>query len=44
MTPVKVIAVLKESFAKSHLDPQVLLHRTPDPDAGSAVWYLLQPL
>jgi len=38
MTPAKVIAELKESFAKSHLDPQVLLHRDPDPDAGSAVW------
>jgi putative ABC transport system permease protein len=38
MTPAKVIAVLKESFAKSHLDPQVLLHRDPGPDAGSAVW------
>jgi putative ABC transport system permease protein len=38
LTPAKVIAVLKESFAKSHLDPQVLLHRDPGPDAGSAVW------
>jgi putative ABC transport system permease protein len=38
MTPAKVIAVLKENFAKSHLDPQLLLHRDPDPDAGSAVW------
>jgi putative ABC transport system permease protein len=36
MTPAKVIAVLKASFAKSHLDPQVLLHRNPD--GGSAVW------
>jgi putative ABC transport system permease protein len=38
MAPCKVIAVLKESFAKSHLDPQVLLHQAPDADAGSAVW------
>lgn len=38
MKPTKVIAVLKESFAKSHLDPQVLLHRDPGPDAGSGVW------
>ncbi|HET6255597.1 MAG TPA: ABC transporter permease [Puia sp.] len=38
MKPAKVIAVLKESFAKSHLDPQILLHRDPSPDAGSAVW------
>jgi putative ABC transport system permease protein len=38
MTPAKVIGVLKESFAKSHLDPQVLLHRDPSPDAGSAIW------
>jgi putative ABC transport system permease protein len=38
LTPAKVIAVLKESFAKSHLDPQVLLHREASPDAGSAVW------
>jgi putative ABC transport system permease protein len=38
LTPAKVIAVLKESFAKSHLDPQVLLHREQGTDAGSAVW------
>jgi putative ABC transport system permease protein len=38
LTPAKVIAVLKESFAKSHLDPQVLLHREASPDAGSAIW------
>jgi putative ABC transport system permease protein len=38
LTPARVIAVLKESFAKSHLDPQVLLHRDPSPDAGSAIW------
>jgi putative ABC transport system permease protein len=42
MTPAKVIAVLKESFAKSHLDPQVLLHRTPDPNANSANWYSVE--
>jgi putative ABC transport system permease protein len=42
MTPVKVIAVLKESFAKSHLDPQVLLHRTPDANANSANWYSVE--
>lgn len=39
MTPVKVIAVLKEAFAKSHLDPQVMLHRTPNPNANTADWY-----
>ena len=44
MTPAKVIAVLKESFAKSHLDPQVLLHRAPDPNAGSANWYFLSAI
>ncbi|HXB07918.1 MAG TPA: ABC transporter permease, partial [Puia sp.] len=38
MAPCKVTAILKESFAKSHLDPQVLLHQATDPDAGSAVW------
>jgi putative ABC transport system permease protein len=38
MTPCKVVAILKETFAKSHLDPQVLLYQAPDPDAGSAVW------
>ncbi|HEV2354264.1 MAG TPA: ABC transporter permease, partial [Puia sp.] len=38
MTPARVIAVLKESFAKSHLDPQLLLHRDRDPDEGSAIW------
>src|SRR6185312_3151798 len=38
MTPARVIAVLAEAFSKSHLEPQVLLHRDPDPDAGSAVW------
>jgi putative ABC transport system permease protein len=38
MTPCKVVAVLKESFAKSHLDPQVLLYQAPDPNAGSVVW------
>jgi putative ABC transport system permease protein len=38
MTPAKVIAVLKESFAKSHLDPQVLLYRSPSADDSSTVW------
>jgi putative ABC transport system permease protein len=42
MTPAKVIAVLKESFAKSHLDPQILLHRTPDLNANSANWYSVE--
>ena len=37
-TPAKVIAVLKENFAKSHLDPQVLLYRSPSADDSSAVW------
>ena len=36
MTPCKVIAVLKESFAKSHLDPHVLLYQPPDPEIGRA--------
>ena len=31
MTPYKIVAVLKEGFEKSHLDPQVLLPRTPGP-------------
>jgi putative ABC transport system permease protein len=38
MTPCTVVAVLKETFAKSHLDPQVLLYQAPDLNAGSAVW------
>lgn len=38
MTPCKVIAVLKESFAKTHLNPGVLLYQTADKDAGSAIW------
>ena len=38
MTPAKVVAVLKENFAKSHLDPQVLLHRSPGADDSSTVW------
>jgi len=42
MTPARVIAVLKENFAKSHLDPQVLLHRTPDPNTNSANWYSVE--
>ncbi|HXO77687.1 MAG TPA: FtsX-like permease family protein, partial [Puia sp.] len=31
MTPYRIVAVLKEGFEKSHLDPQVLLPRTPGP-------------
>ena len=38
LTPARVIAVLKETYAKSHLDPEVLLHRDPGPDEGSAIW------
>jgi putative ABC transport system permease protein len=38
MAPHTVVAVLKETFAKSHLDPQVLLYQAPDPNAGSAAW------
>jgi putative ABC transport system permease protein len=38
MSPCKVVAVLKESFGKTHLNPEVLLYQTPDQDAGSAVW------
>ncbi len=38
MTPCTVVAVLKESFAKSHLQPRVLLYRAPDKEAGSANW------
>ncbi|HWK04006.1 MAG TPA: FtsX-like permease family protein [Puia sp.] len=38
-TPFKVVAVLKESFDKSHLDPQVLLPLTPDKTtAGLINW------
>ncbi len=40
-TPCRVVAVLKETFAKSHLDPQVLLSQAPDPDAGSSLWISL---
>jgi putative ABC transport system permease protein len=39
MTPCKVVAVLKESFAKSHLDPHVLLYQAPDPETVSTVWW-----
>jgi putative ABC transport system permease protein len=38
MTPRKVVAVLKETFAKSHLDPQVLLYEAADPNDASATW------
>ena len=31
MTPYRIVAVLKEGFEKSHLDPQVLLPRAADP-------------
>jgi putative ABC transport system permease protein len=36
--PYKVIAVLRETFAKSHLEPQLLLPRKPDPNAAAAGW------
>jgi putative ABC transport system permease protein len=38
MTPRKVVAVLKETFAKSHLDPQVLLYEAADPNDATAAW------
>jgi putative ABC transport system permease protein len=38
LTPYKVIAVLKAGFEKSHLDPQVLLPRVPDPADFSTNW------
>jgi putative ABC transport system permease protein len=41
MMPRTVIAVLKETFAKSHLDPQVLLYQANDPNAGYATWTTL---
>ncbi|HEY4061535.1 MAG TPA: FtsX-like permease family protein [Puia sp.] len=38
MSPRTVVAVLKESFSKSHLDPHVLLRQPPDPNTGSVNW------
>ena len=38
MTPYTVIAVLKEGFEKSHLDPQLLLPRAPEPNASLTNW------
>ncbi len=38
LTPYKVVAVLKEDFAKSHLDPQLLLPRLPNADDLSGNW------
>ncbi|HEY6899557.1 MAG TPA: ABC transporter permease, partial [Puia sp.] len=38
MTPYKVVAVLKEGFEKSHLDPQLLLPRKPSPAANLNNW------
>ena len=38
LTPYKVIAVLKDGFEKSHLDPQMLIARNPDPNDYSANW------
>jgi len=38
MTPYKVVAVLKEGFEKSHLDPQLLLSRLTDPNSIAANW------
>ncbi|HEY4287149.1 MAG TPA: FtsX-like permease family protein [Puia sp.] len=38
MTPYKVIAVLKEGFEKSHLDPQILLPRMTDPGSIGNNW------
>jgi putative ABC transport system permease protein len=38
LSPRTVIAVLKENFSKSHLNPHVLLRQDPDTNAGSMVW------
>lgn len=38
MTPYKVVAVLKEGFEKSHLDPQLLLSRLTDPNSIATNW------
>jgi putative ABC transport system permease protein len=37
-TPYKVVAVLKETFEKSHLDPQMLLPRDPGPSTSPVNW------
>ena len=38
--PYKVVAVLKERFEKSHLDPQLLLPAAPDKITGNPIdWY-----
>jgi len=37
-TPVKVVAVLKDNFQKSHLDPQIVLPLTRDKTAGAVNW------
>ena len=38
LTPFTIVAVLKETFAKSHLDPQVLLPRPPQKTSASTNW------
>jgi putative ABC transport system permease protein len=38
MQPCKIVAILKEGFGKSHLDPQLLLARTTSPEETSANW------
>jgi putative ABC transport system permease protein len=38
MTPYTVVAVLKEGFEKSHLDPQLLLPRPMENNAGWTNW------
>ncbi|HMH23977.1 MAG TPA: FtsX-like permease family protein [Puia sp.] len=37
-TPAKVVAVLKEDFQKSHLDPQIVLPMTPDKTSETINW------
>ena len=38
MSPYRIVAVLHEDFGKSHLQPAVLLPRTPSPQEVSAAW------
>jgi putative ABC transport system permease protein len=38
MTPYTVVAVLKEGFEKSHLDPQLLLPRKTEPISNLSNW------
>lgn len=38
MTPYKIVGVLREDFGKSHIQPALLLPRTPSPEETSANW------